>query len=81
MIKLRKFIGSRTGVIICSILLGLGLSSIFKMSCDSNNCIIMKAPDMSDKKVLKYLIKKKKQMIYFFKIKTHYDRQIQMSFR
>lgn len=54
MIKLRKFIGSRTGVIICSILLGLGLSSIFKMSCDSNNCIIMKAPDMSDKKVLKY---------------------------
>ena len=54
MIRLRKFMGSRTGVIICSILLGLGLSSIFKMSCDSNDCIIMKAPDMSDKKILKY---------------------------
>jgi hypothetical protein len=54
MLRLRKFMGSRTGVIICSILLGLGLSSIFKMSCDSNDCIIMKAPDMSDKKILKY---------------------------
>jgi len=54
MIKIKKFIGTRTGVIICSILLGLGLSCIFKMSCDSSNCIVLKAPDMSDKKIIKY---------------------------
>jgi hypothetical protein len=54
MIRLKKFIGSRTGVIICSIILGLGLSSIFKMSCDSQSCIVLKAPDMSDKKIMKY---------------------------
>ena len=34
MINLRKFVGSRTGVIILSILLGLGLSCVFKMGCD-----------------------------------------------
>ena len=54
MLRIKKFMGSRTGVIICSVLLGLGLSCIFKMSCDSNDCIIIKAPDMSDKKILKY---------------------------
>ena len=54
MIRLKKFIGSRTGVIICSIILGLGLSTIFKMSCDSQSCIVMKAPDLSDKKIIKY---------------------------
>ena len=53
MIKLKKMMGTRTGVIVCSILLGLGLASIFKISCDSNDCLIFKAPDdMKDKKII-----------------------------
>ena len=54
MINLRKFVGSRTGVIILSILLGLGLSCVFKISCDSGNCIVFKGPDFNEKKIIKY---------------------------
>ena len=54
MIKLKKMMGTRTGVIICSVLLGLGLASIFKLSCDSADCIVFKAPDMKDKKIIQY---------------------------
>ena len=54
MINIKKFVGSRTAVIILSIILGLGLSCMFKMSCDSKNCLVYKAPDFSKKKVIKY---------------------------
>lgn len=36
-----------------SILLGLGLASLFKMSCDSRSCIVFKAAELTDG-VLKY---------------------------
>jgi hypothetical protein len=54
MLKLKQFLESRTGVILISIVLGLGLSSIFKMSCDSRSCLIFQAPDFSEKKVMRY---------------------------
>jgi hypothetical protein len=54
MLKIKKILASRTGIIIFSIILGLGLSSIFKASCDSGNCIVYKAPDFNLKKIIKY---------------------------
>jgi len=54
MIDAKKFIGSKTGVIILSIILGFGLSCMFKISCDSASCIIFKGPDFTEKKIIKY---------------------------
>ena len=44
MSKLKKLLYSETGRTIISILLGLGLASIFRFSCKNNNCMIFKAP-------------------------------------
>ena len=52
--KIKQFIGSKTGVTILSAVLGLGLACIFKMSCDSHNCLVYKAPDYDEKKIIKY---------------------------
>ena len=52
--KIKKMLGSRKGIIMLSIILGLGLSCIFKMSCDNRSCIVYKAPDYSEKKIVKY---------------------------
>ena len=54
MIDAKKFIGSKTGIIILSIILGFGLSCMFKISCDSASCIIFKGPDFTEKKIIKY---------------------------
>lgn len=52
--NLKKFVGNESGKMILSILLGLGLATIFKMSCDNRSCILYKVPDFSDKKLMKY---------------------------
>ena len=44
---LNKFINDPTGKIIISLLLGLGLASLFRRSC-KNNCIILKGPNPSN---------------------------------
>ena len=52
--KIQKVIGSKNGVFILSIVLGLGLACIFKTCCDSHNCIVYKAPEYDEKKIIKY---------------------------
>jgi hypothetical protein len=54
MFNIKKFISSRSGVIIMSIILGLGLSTLFRMSCNSRSCLVYSAPDFSEKKIIKY---------------------------
>jgi hypothetical protein len=54
MLKIKKMLETRTGIVIFSIVLGLGLSSVFKSCCDSGNCIVYKAPDFSKTKIIKY---------------------------
>jgi hypothetical protein len=57
MIHVKRFFKDETGKILLSIILGLGLASLFKASCDSRSCIVYKAPDFGDeknKKTLKY---------------------------
>ena len=41
-----KFINSTKGRYVLSILLGLGLATLFRKACNSRNCLIFKAPDL-----------------------------------
>lgn len=52
---LERFVQTETGKILMSIILGVGLASIFKASCKDKNCILMKAPalDQLNDKVYK----------------------------
>jgi len=54
MLNVKNIMNSSGGVVLFSVILGLGLSRVFKMSCDSHNCIIFKGPDFSEKKTIKY---------------------------
>lgn len=54
MVNIKKFIEGKTGITLLSLILGLGLASIFKMSCDNRSCIVYEAPDFRDKKIMKY---------------------------
>jgi len=45
---LSKFIHTETGRTIMSILLGLGLASLFREVCKGKNCVIYEAPEMKN---------------------------------
>ena len=47
-INISKFVKSNTGKYVVSILLGLGLATIFREACKDNNCIIFNAPDLNE---------------------------------
>ena len=53
---LRRLIYSDFGKVIISILLGLGLSTLFRKVCNDRNCLIFKAPtiDKINDKVYKF---------------------------
>jgi len=53
---LRRLIYSDFGKIIISVLLGLGLSTLFRKVCNDRNCLVFKAPgiDKIDDKTYKY---------------------------
>ena len=53
MLNVRKMLKSDTGLLLSSIILGLGIAGLFKMSCDSRSCIVYKGPDFSEKKKVK----------------------------
>ena len=46
--KFQELIHSETGKYIFSIILGIGLASIFRKACNSRNCLVFKPPDMSN---------------------------------
>lgn len=39
-----KILSSRTGRILVSIILGLGLASLFRKVCNGRNCIVIRGP-------------------------------------
>jgi hypothetical protein len=41
-------VNTKYGKIIISILLGIGLASIFRKSCESRNCLIFNAPSFEE---------------------------------
>jgi hypothetical protein len=53
---LDKFVNSKTGKIIMSILLGLGLATLFRSACKGNHCKVIKAPPLEelDDKIYKF---------------------------
>jgi len=46
--KLTKIVHTKYGGIAISIILGLGLASLFRRACNERNCIIFKAPSMNE---------------------------------
>jgi hypothetical protein len=54
MSRLKKILNSKSSSIFLSIILGLGLASIFKMSCDSRSCLVYQAADLEGKNIIKY---------------------------
>ena len=55
MIQFSKFFRSQTGVYLLSVMLGLGVAGLFKMSCDSRSCIVYKGPSFEkDKKMVRF---------------------------
>jgi len=54
MFNILRFFKTQLGMNILSILLGLGLSSLFKMSCDNRSCLVFKAAVLKDNNVVKY---------------------------
>jgi len=55
----RKLISSDIGRMLLSILLGLGLSAVFKKSCDGKNCLVYRAPEPKDIKDKTFVYNKK----------------------
>ena len=55
--KMEKYIHTRTGRIILSILLGLGVASLFRSVCKGKNCMVFYAAPMEEinNKVHKYV--------------------------
>jgi len=45
---LAKFFHSETGKHMLSIILGLGVASLFRVVCKDKNCIVFKAPPLED---------------------------------
>ena len=46
--NLKRLITSPIGKIILSILLGIGLASLFRKVCNDKNCIVFNGPNISD---------------------------------
>ena len=46
--NLSKFIHTKSGRILASLILGLGLASLFRRVCRKGGCIIYKAPPIDD---------------------------------
>ena len=44
--RLEKFFNSKSGKIIISVILGLGLASLFRKVCNDRNCLVFKAPEI-----------------------------------
>lgn len=51
--EIKQMLKSDKGVLLFSIVLGLGFAGLFKMSCDSRSCLIYKAPDFHNKNQIK----------------------------
>ena len=48
--QLHDFIHSPTSRVVFGIIMGLGLSSLFRKTCHGRNCMVFKAPDMAETK-------------------------------
>jgi hypothetical protein len=52
--EIKKFLNTETGKIIISILLGLGLATLFRKKCEGRSCFDFVAPTLGDMKNKNY---------------------------
>ena len=52
--QLHDFIHSSASRVIFGIIMGLGLSSLFRKTCHGRNCMVFKAPDMEETKKMTF---------------------------
>ncbi len=57
--NLKNFLNSSRGRIIISILLGFGIASLFRKSCENRNCLVFKAPSITKIKGKTFLFDEK----------------------
>ena len=62
--NLKRLIHSDIGRIIISILLGLGLATLFRKVCNDRSCMIFKAPQLNSKSAEKFTFGKDKITYY-----------------
>ena len=46
--KIQELLHSKAGKYMFSIILGIGLASLFRKSCNSRNCLVFKAPPIAN---------------------------------
>jgi hypothetical protein len=73
---LSRFVESENGRILMSIILGLGLATLFRASCKGKNCIIYNAPPLNEIKDKTYKINKKCYKFDFNNTKCDKTKQI-----
>lgn len=47
-VQFGKFVHTETGRILMSVILGLGLASLFRTVCEGNKCRVFRAPPLED---------------------------------
>jgi hypothetical protein len=73
---LSKFVHSEAGRMLMSVILGLGLATIFRASCKGKNCIIYDAPPLDQIKDKIYKINDKCYKFESNPTKCDYKKQI-----
>ena len=46
--KIQEFLHSKAGKYMFSVILGIGLASLFRKACNSRNCLLFKGPNLSN---------------------------------
>lgn len=73
---LSKFVHSESGKLFMSIILGLGLATLFRASCKGKNCILYNAPPLNEIKDKTYKINDKCYKFDFNPVKCDGKKQI-----
>ena len=50
MVEFGKFVHTHTGKMIMSVILGIGIASLFRSACKNKRCIIFQAPPLEELK-------------------------------
>lgn len=48
MVQVKEVMKDKTGSIVISVLLGLGLAALFRRACTGDSCVVVKAPSLAE---------------------------------
>ena len=72
MASINELLGTRTGSIIISVILGLGLAALFRQACKDKQCIVIKGPNIEE--VSKYYYKINEDCYKYTPVATECDK-------